>query len=73
MLAEMRENDEGFFHHAQRMSKHHYQYYKTHELSEDKIRFFEDSAKESLEMQHQMEDEDSMSFDEFLQNYFDEE
>ena len=73
MLAEMRENNEGFFHHAQRMSKHHYHYYKTHALSESKIKFFEDAAKESIEKQHQIESEDSISFDEFLQNYFDEE
>jgi len=73
MLAEMRENDEGFFHHAQRMSKHHYHYYKTHALSESKIQFFEDAAKDSLEKQHQIEAEDNISFDEFLQNYFDEE
>ena len=73
MLAEMRENNEGFFHHAQRMSKHHYHYYKTHALSESKIKFFEDAAKESIEKQHQIESEDSVSFDEFLQNYFDEE
>ena len=73
MLAEMRENNEGFFHHAQRMSKHHYHYYKTHALPENKIQFFEDAAKESLEKQYQIEAEDSISFDEFLQNYFDEE
>ncbi len=73
MLAEMRENNEGFFHYAQRMSKHHYHYYKTHALSESKIKFFEDAAKESIEKQHQIESEDSISFDEFLQNYFDEE
>jgi glutamate--cysteine ligase len=73
MLAEMRENNEGFFHYAQRMSKHHYLYYKTHALSESKIKFFEDAAKESIEKQHQIESEDSISFDEFLQNYFDEE
>jgi glutamate--cysteine ligase len=73
MLAEMRENNEGFFHHAQRMSKHHYHYYKTHALSESKIRFFEDIAKESIEKQHQIESEDSVGFDEFLQNYFDQE
>ncbi|MCK4833583.1 MAG: glutamate--cysteine ligase, partial [Gammaproteobacteria bacterium] len=73
MLAEMRENDEGFFHHAQRMSKYHYHYYKTHDLPEDKIRFFEDAAKKSIEKQHQIEVEDHISFDEFLQNYFDEE
>ena len=73
MLAEMRENNEGFFHYAQRMSKHHYLYYKTHALSESKIKFFEDAAKESIEKQHQIESADSISFDEFLQNYFDEE
>lgn len=73
MLAEMDENDEGFFHHAQRMSKYHYHYYKTHDLAEDKIRFFENVAKESLEKQRQIEDEDAISFDDYLQNYFNEE
>jgi glutamate--cysteine ligase len=73
MLAEMNENDEGFFHHAQRMSKYHYHYYKTHDLAEDKIRFFENAAKESLEKQRQIEDEDTISFDDYLQNYFNEE
>jgi glutamate--cysteine ligase len=73
MLAEMNENDEGFFHHAQRMSKYHYHYYKTHDLAEDKIRFFENAAKESLEKQRQIEDEDAISFDDYLQNYFNEE
>jgi glutamate--cysteine ligase len=70
MLGEMRENNEGFFQHAQRMSKHHYHYYKTHALAESKIRFFEDTAKESIEKQHQIEAEDRISFDEYLQNYF---
>jgi glutamate--cysteine ligase len=55
------------------MSKHHCHYYKTHALSESKIQFFEDAAKESIEKQHQIESGDSVSFDEFLQNYFDEE
>jgi glutamate--cysteine ligase len=70
MLAEMKEKDEGFFHYAQRMSKHHYQYYKTHTLSEDKIKFFEELASESLEKQKQIETDDSISFDDYLQNYF---
>ena len=72
MLAEMRENDEGFYHHAQRMSKHHYQYYKNHALSEDKAQFFERLASESLAQQKQIESEDKMSFDEYLENYFNE-
>ena len=70
MLAEMKENDEGFFHHAQRMSKHHYQYYKTHPLAEEKVKFFEHMAKESLQKQKQIELEDKISFDDYLENYF---
>ena len=70
MLAEMKENDEGFFHHAQRMSKHHYQYYKTHPLAEEKVKAFEQMAKESLQKQKQIELEDKISFDEYLENYF---
>ena len=69
----MKENDEGFFHHAQRMSKHHYQYYKTHALAEDKIQFFEKLASDSLEEQKQIEADDAISFEKYLQNYFDEE
>jgi len=70
MLAEMRSHDEGFFHHAHGMSIHHNQYYKNHPLSEDKIKFFEDMASESLAKQKQIEDEDVISFDEYLENYF---
>jgi len=70
MLAEMEENDEGFFHHAQRMSKHHYRYYKTHELAEDKMKFFERLAAESHNRQKQIEQQDEMSFDEYLEDYF---
>jgi glutamate--cysteine ligase len=73
MLSEMRDYNEGFFHHAQRMSKHHYQYYKTHALSEEKIQFFEQAARESLEKQHQIEAADCISFDEYLEKYFNEE
>ncbi len=70
MLAEMKENDEGFFHHAQRMSKYHYHYYKTHDLPADKIEFFEKMASDSLENQKQIEADDVISFDDYLQNYF---
>jgi glutamate--cysteine ligase len=70
MLAEMREHGEGFFHHAQGMSMHHNQYYKNHPLSEEKVRFFENMAKESLAKQKKIEAEDTISFDEYLENYF---
>lgn len=70
MLAEMKENDEGFFHHAQRMSKYHYHYYKTHPLADDKVKAFEKMASESLAKQQQIESEDAVSFDEYLESYF---
>ncbi len=70
MLADMRENDLGFFHFAQRMSRHHYQYYKTHQLAEEKIQVFETAARDSLIKQQQIEADDDISFDKYLQNYF---
>ena len=72
MIAEMKDNDMGFFHHAQRMSKRHYQYYKNQPLSEEKIHFFEELARQSLQEQKKAEEQDSISFDEFLENYFNE-
>jgi glutamate--cysteine ligase len=70
MLAEMREYDEGFFHYAQRMSKHHTQYYKNHSLSAEKNGFFEKMANDSLIEQKQIEADDKISFDEYLVHYF---
>jgi glutamate--cysteine ligase len=70
MLASMKEHDEGFFHYAQRMSKHHNQYYKTHPLAENKVQFFEKLAAESLAKQKQIEKDDAISFDQYLENYF---
>jgi glutamate--cysteine ligase len=70
MLEEMREYDEGFFHHARRMSIHHCNYYKKLPLPEDKIEFFEDMAKQSVEKQKQIELQDDTSFDQFLEDYF---
>lgn len=70
MLASMKENDEGFFHYAQRMSKHHYQYYKNHALAENKVKLFEAIREESVRKKEQIEAEDLESFDEYLENYF---
>jgi len=70
MLADMREHEEGFYHHAKRMSEHHYQYYKNHSLPDEKIESFKKSATESIAMQHQIEAEDNISFDQYLKSYF---
>lgn len=70
MLEDMRAHDEGFYHHAKRMSLHHYQYYKNHPLSDEKIKFFKDLASNSLNKQQQIESEDDISFDAYLERYF---
>lgn len=73
MLASMVEHNEGFFHHAQRMSEHHYQYYKTHDLPAEKIAEFDELTKQSVKKQKQIEESDNMNFDDYLSNYFKEE
>ena len=70
MLADMRAHGEGFYHHAKRMSQHHYQYYKNTNLSDQKVSFFNNMTKDSLQHQLQMENEDELSFDRFLEDYF---
>ena len=70
MLQEMRENKEGFFHFARRMSLQHYSYFNSMTLSNQRQREFEQAAEESVAQQMRMEDEDTSSFDEFLSDYF---
>ncbi|MCK5663787.1 MAG: glutamate--cysteine ligase, partial [Thiotrichaceae bacterium] len=72
MLVDMKDNDEGFFHHAKRMSQRHNQYYKKQSLSEDNVHFFESLAEESTAQQKKMEADDNVSFDEYLEDYFNE-
>ncbi len=70
MLNIMRENGEGFYHFAKRMSQKHYQYFDKVSLSDERKRFFQNEAKLSLEKQRQIEAEDTQSFDEYLAAYF---
>jgi glutamate--cysteine ligase len=72
MLEQMREHKEEFFHHAKRMSTHHYRYYKNRPLSDSKIKFFEDMVTNSFVKQKQIEDGDTDSFDDYLTKYFNE-
>ncbi len=70
MLNEMRENQEGFYHFAKRMSEKHNQYFKKLNLTEERSLFFEDAAIASIEKQKQIEAADKLSFDEYLKVYF---
>lgn len=70
MLNEMRETKEGFYHFAKRMSENHNQYFTKLNLSEERDKFFSDEAVKSIAKQKQIEDSDNMSFDDYLQAYF---
>jgi glutamate--cysteine ligase len=70
MLEEMRENDEGFFHFARRMSMKHHNYFNTLTLTEERKRMFEQAANDSIAMQLAIEADDTIDFDEFLRCYF---
>ncbi|MDH5711797.1 MAG: glutamate--cysteine ligase [Gammaproteobacteria bacterium] len=70
MLAAMRKNNEGFFHFAQRQSIQYYDYFTSRALSAEQKEFFEKMSAESIAMQKEIEQADTLSFDEFLQQYF---
>lgn len=70
MLRIMRENGEGFYHFAHRMSHQHYDYFKNVQLDEQRKAFFRQQSEMSVEQQRQIEREDNQSFDEYLQAYY---
>jgi glutamate--cysteine ligase len=70
MLNEMRNNGEGFFHFARRMSVKHYDHFKSLTLSEERKQLFSRAANESIEQQRRIEAENAIGFDEFLRRYF---
>lgn len=70
MLNEMRENNEGFFHFAKRMSLEHHNYFNTLTLAEDRKHLFEQAANDSIALQLGIEADDTTDFDEYLRRYF---
>ena len=70
MLDEMREKGEGFYQYAMRMSRHHQYTFASGKLSEEKIRFYQELAKTSIEEQLALEKSDSLSYATFIQRYF---
>lgn len=70
MLDEMRENEDSFHRFASRMSKLHQHYFKNISLSDTENHFFTKLAKDSLDKQIEIEESDKLSFDTYLDNYF---
>jgi glutamate--cysteine ligase len=71
MLAEMRSNGESFFQFAKRKSLQHHRYFDLLSLEEERRQLLQDEVALSRKQQRILEQGDSQSFAEFLQDYFD--
>lgn len=70
VLAEMAAHDEGYFHFARRMSQQHQDYFNALPPNAAMFEEFEQVVKQSVIDQQAAESADTLSFDEFLQQYF---
>lgn len=70
VLQDMQENRECFFELANRISKQHEKQLRNNTLTEKDMDFFLNHVRQSVEKQRQIEASDTISFDQFLHNYF---
>lgn len=70
ILRSMTEQKMPFFKYALEQSSQHQQYFKNKNLNRDQQQCFDNASKKSIEEQRQLEQNDSMTFDHFLQRYF---
>ncbi len=71
ILAELRQNDEAFFHFALRMSAQHRDYFRDlYPPNEQRLETFREEAARSIEAQAAIEAADRISFDEFVARWF---
>ncbi|BCX80502.1 glutamate--cysteine ligase [Methylomarinovum caldicuralii] len=72
MIAEMTSRSEPFTAFALRLSQAHADHFRQRPLPEERRRWFEQQAQRSWADQHRLEQEDRLSFEEFLRRYFSE-
>jgi glutamate--cysteine ligase len=70
LLAIMRERGESFFGFAKRMSEQHAGYFRARRLDDRRRQELTEAARTSLEKQAAIEANDSLSFGEYLAQYF---
>ena len=70
VLADMRKYDEGYFHYARRMSLKHQQYFLELPRDNERLRELDRIVDKSIADQRATEAADTLSFDEFLEQYF---
>jgi len=70
MLAEMKKNNEGFFHFSKRRSEQHFEYFKNMQLAATFNEEFTHLSSQSIQQQLDKESSETQSFDGFLRAYF---
>ncbi len=70
LLDMMRRSQDSFFHFALAMSERHARFFKDTSLPPDRMAYFENAAKESIQRQREIETSDDISFEEYLEKYF---
>jgi len=70
MLAEMAASDESYFQYAMRLSREHQDFFVRSQLDDARRGQFEDEAERSLTEQREIEAADTLTFPEYLENYF---
>jgi glutamate--cysteine ligase len=70
MLDTMTKNELSFFKMAYKQSCQYQDYFLAHPLAADRQKYFENMAKESITAQKNIESSDNISFEQYLNNYF---
>ena len=70
VVADIERRKDGFFPYAMELSQKHKDYFKTRPLAGDRLDYYEREAKDSHTRKTNIEQSDTISFDEFLDNYY---
>ena len=70
VLARMQASGENFFAYARQLSEQHRRFFGERPLPPERLSFFNDLAAQSLRKQQEIEAQNQLPFDEFLQQYF---
>ena len=70
VLQEMRDTGEEYFHFAKRKAQEHQAYFNARAISAEREQYFLRLAQDSIARQKQIEESDTLSFDDFLKAYY---
>ncbi len=70
IISDIKETKQGFFPYAMALSREHQSYFNQHPLSPEKMAFYQEEATTSHKKKNEIEQSDTISFEQFLANYY---